>query len=337
MREQDIKDFIHFFTHHKSLTRRQIVMRDRLISRDCSTNGTTFKDDHTNQPEVESIHNPKETARFLSLFSNPDGLKFLTHDFDPNSTINFAELVTKATALLREYSCLPKSLVALMSVALTGKSKQGKPEAWLDYKNVKHEENFSCEKWIQWSNMNGGQHPLNNPEFAKTIMLFRSTIRIVKPALQDLFDEITQPYKTLKIEYKNIEKADFYTNVWVLRDGLNRILKDIDAHSKTHKQLVVEFGRKYGDEFSLRIIRITHVGSYGSDIEDVKRKVARGGGAFSGIKKRLEGYCDWSVETLWNDEPIRWNILNDTDSEETEALDKNAVNGFTHILTFYQK
>ena len=62
-----------------------------------------------------------------------------------------------------------------------------------------------------------------------------------------------------------------------------------------------------------------------------------GGGAFNEIKKVFYGYCNWSVESLWDGKPKRWNILNDTDADEIDDMEDSNVLGFTHILTYFSK
>ena len=41
----------------------------------------------------EQPHAPKDTAAFLSLFNHEDGFKFLTHDFDPDSEMEYSQLL----------------------------------------------------------------------------------------------------------------------------------------------------------------------------------------------------------------------------------------------------
>ena len=77
--------------------------------------------------------------------------------------------------------------------------------------------------------------------------------------------------------------------------------------------------------------------SISSSIEDVLKKFKTKGGAFNEILKVFSGYCNWSVESLWEGKALRWNILSDEDVEEIENLEASNVPGFTHILTYFSK
>ena len=57
-------------------------------------------------------------------------------------------------------------------------------------------------------------------------------------------------------------------------------------------------------------------------------------GDLGAIRKILNGYCYWSIETKWDDKSLRWNILSDDDTPETEPIEDTLAVGFRHILTF---
>lgn len=287
-------------------------------------------------------HAPKDTASFLALFNDPKGFKFLTHDFDPDSDMNYEKLMANVQATFkhaaREYT-IPKSLYALMNTVIKGGRKGEKDNTWTDAEGIKHSENFACNSWKEWAEKNPGLHLLMNKESADIIMKFRSTIRLVKPALSDIFNELQEKYNnTLTLQTKDLDKADFYTYVLRLRLGIDRILRDMSVRSSKFPNVKISFERKYPDDFSLRIIKITQEGSEASDLDDVINKFNQEGGAFKGIAECFAGYCNWSVEALWDGEPKRWNILNDEkDIQEVEIIDKDSITGFTHILTYFSK
>lgn len=59
-------------------------------------------------------------------------------------------------------------------------------------------------------------------------------------------------------------------------------------------------------------------------------------GEFGGIREMLNGYCRWQVETKWDGEPYRWNILHDNPNvDEKEKIEKEEIEGFKHIFTYY--
>ena len=291
-----------------------------------------------------AIHAPKDTASFLSLFNDPNGFKFLTHDFDPDSNMNYEKLMTQVRGQFKESTAkyrIPKNLYALMSAFIFGgKDKEGKVRTWMDCDGKFHKENFSCQKWVEWFGNNPNVHILSNEEIAKEILKFRSSIRLVKPILCDIISRQVTKHSNLTIQTNGLEKADFYTYVWALENGIKRILDDMARYADRTPNVNICFERSFGDEYSKRIIKITQIGSVSFSLDDVLRKFnneEEKGGAFNEIKKVFFGYCNWSVESLWDGKPKRWNILKDTDIEEVEDIEGSNVSGFTHILTYFSK
>lgn len=288
------------------------------------------------RPEPQP-HFPKKTADFLSLFNMPSELKYLTHRFDPDSGNTYEELMEHAKKVLDsslKTNSIPKSLYALMTYMVLGEG-----EYWLDYTGTKQTENYTSGKWMNWSKENGGCHVLDNPDFAQYIQLFRKTIRIVKPALEDIVKEMEEKFPKMDIQRVKLGNADFYTNVFYLKKGIERILSDMDQHSDKTPHVHFEFDRsyEYEDVFCKRKIIITQERSEAGDINDAIKKFTKGGGSFAEIVKFFRGYCNWSVEALWNGEPKRWNILDDEDHPAIEDIDGAGIKGFTHILTYYSK
>lgn len=338
-----VSNLIYFLIHNKKITREQQIKRDRLLTRDCvqleidQSDNEEKKSEEKNDSVMETKHMPKETASFLSLFNTSNGFKFLTHDFDPDSTMTFNKLMQQALEVFNvetKKHPIPKSLFALMKTILEGNKE------WSDYSGTKHKSSYNCSKWKAWIEANNGIHPLHNESFAKEIQAFRRTIRLVKPDLQDMVKDIasTPEFHSLKIETQDLEKADFYTYVLWLNKGIKRILKDMSYYADKYPNVKISFERIFGDEYNCRIIKITQIGSSSTSLEDVLQKYRNGGGAFKEIEKCFIGYCNWSVEAEWDEKPIRWNILSDIKSEEIENIeDPTTVLGFTHILTYFSK
>ncbi len=305
-----------------------------------TTDGKNTGTDTENSIE-ENIHAPKDTAAFLSSFNDPNGFKFLTHDYDPDASMDYDQLMKLVREKFKESTSkykIPKKLFALMAAFLFGgKNPHGEKRTWLDCDGKFQESNYASKEWIEWAKNNPKSHLLENPSFNKTIQKFRSTIRLVKPALVEIIKRQAAKHADLDIQTKDLEKADFYTYVWVLENGIRRILNDISNRAKNHPQIIISFERQFNDDYSLRIIKICHKGSESSSLDEVVKKFEAGGGAFNEIKKTLIGYCNWSVEALWDGFPKRWNILDDTQSERIEDISKDNVQGFTHILTYFSK
>ncbi len=337
----DVRDFIYFITHNKELTRKQQAKRDRLFTRDCvsSTEECGYKEKaSSNNKKVGNMdlqYNPKNTASFLALFNSPKGFKFLTHDFDPDSTVDFKKFMQQTLEVFKDEtkkSPIPKSLYALMKTLLEGTDKE-----WVDYNGTKHKFTYNSPKLREWVDINNGLHPLNDENFAKEIHTFRKTIRLVKPGLQDMVNELSSNFHSLDIESQGLDKADFYTYVRMLKNGIKRILEDMSRYAGRCPKVKIKYNRIFGDEYNVRIITITQLGSFSTSLEDALQKYRNGGGAFNEIRKCFDGYCNWSVETKWDDKPLRWNVLNDAGAEEIEDIAGESVEGFTHTLTYYSK
>ena len=288
-----------------------------------------------------AIHAPKDTASFLSLFNDPNGFKFLTHDFDPDSDMNYDKLMKQVREVFKKESSslkIPTTLWNQMEAFINGgKGKDGKERTWKDSAGINHSSGYSNKEWVDWSNNNPNAHLLSNEEIGKEILKFRSSIRLVKPVLCDIIKRQESKHSNLSIQTENLEKADFYTFVWALENGIKRILDDMARYADKTPNVKISFERSFGDDYSKRIIKIAQLGSISSSIDDVLKKFKTGGGAFNEIKKVFYGYCNWSVESLWDGKPKRWNILNDTDSDEIDDMEDSNVLGFTHILTYFSK
>lgn len=293
-----------------------------------------------NKMELSNLKSidPINTADFLSQFNKPLGLKYLTHDFDyaqdgrPN---NINSLKKQAKSVINRYKeKLPVSLVALVRAFV-----EGPKETWWDTFGGKHK-SFICDpEWILWSN-SYNKHPINNPDYAKEIMSFRSTIRCVPPLFDEIVSQLSKDFPKLKIQKLMLDKLDFYTNTYILFQAVRRVLSTMNAHSEQYSDVKIDFLREIDREGRMqRIIRIHQIGSFAEkSLEDAVQRLERSdeAGDFGSIRNILNGYCLWQVETKWAGMPYRWNILrNDSQIAEFEKLDNDSVTGFTHKLIFY--
>lgn len=340
-------DFIKLMLNSRNLSvndKKRLVL---LATQEIEKKDNNIQESAHNILEEEKIkekgrpHAPKDTASFLSLFNNPNGFKFLTHDFDPDSDMNYNKLMKQVNEQFKNATSkymIPHSLYALMSTFIYGGiDKDGKERAWTDCDGKKHKSNYANKQWEDWSINNPNVHLLSNEEISKEILKFRSSIRLVKPVLCDIIRRQESKHSNLIIQTENLEKADFYTYVWALESGIKRILDDMALYADKAPNVKIAFERSFGDDYSKRIIKITQLGSTSSSIDDVLKKFNMGGGAFSEIKKFFRGYCNWSVESIWDGNAKRWNILKDSSIDEIEDLETARVPGFTHILTYFSK
>lgn len=341
-------DFIKLMLKSRNLSvndKKQLVLlaTQEIEKKEKITERGTDSPDGDKSINKEQPHAPKDTAAFLSLFNHEDGFKFLTHDFDPDSKMEYSQLLKKARdtfmSAKNKYT-IPKSLYALMFTMLYG----GKDKTWMDSNGKRQTENFACNKWTQWAKDNPKIHVLSNESIKKVLMAFRSTIRLVlsedtDSQLKTIVKRQEKKHANLLIISENLNNADdFYTYVNYLEKGIKLILDDMSKRFKESPKVKISYESSLNDDFRLCVIRITQYGSFSSkSLEDVQSKFSGGGGDFYSIRNTLYGYCNWSVESKWGDKVMRWNILNDTGKEETEELDYTDIPGFTHILTYYSK
>lgn len=288
-------DFIKLMLKSRNLSvndKKRLVL---LATREIEKSENITKGDGTKAPEEEKptkkeqIHAPKDTAAFLSLFNHEDGFKFLTHNFDPNSEMEYDKLVKMARDTFmsaKDKYTIPKSLYALMFTMLYG----GKDKTWIDSNGKCQTENFACSKWIQWAKTNPNIHVLTNVSIEKVLMAFRSTIRLVPSGadsdsrLETIVKRQAKKHADLTITSDHLEDADFYTYVRFLEKGITLILDDMSKYSKESPKVKISFDSSHNDEYKLCVIKITQYGSFSSkSLEDVQNKFNGGGGDFYSI------------------------------------------------------
>lgn len=348
--EKNKIDFIIGLLNNPTLTTKQRERMNALLEKELSAeiiteervkemietaiNSDEFQQRRKKLPEKKKgSHAPKLTADFLSLFNRREGFKYLTHNYD-NSGMSLSDMIAQVKLAYEDFPLkhnLPWSLLKLMTTFIDGGE-------WIDYQGKKCSEGYSTKSWHEWSEQNGNKHPITDiGGMENIIQRFRHTVRIVAPDLQKMLEEIIKSYGSYNFTLKNLDKADFYTNVMVVRNRLKEMIKDVTEHD-TFKDILIEYRPGLDGKYFTRQIKITQKGSHSAKpIDEVISKYNTEGGFFFENADKLRGYCNWSVESLWDDKPYRWNILKDADINETEEIGKDTVSGFTHILTFYYK
>lgn len=337
--ERELKGFIHYLTHNKNLTKAQQQKRDELLARDCFRKEDFITKEITSDKTERKITfrplSALDTAQFLSLFNNPMGLKYLTHDFDPISDgrpQSLDDLYRQAKNILekKDYT-IPSSLWAPINNYVEGKNE------WRDTFGKSHHSSIVNLQWKEWS-IQHKMHPINNPDFLEEIMMFRSTIRLVSPFLKEICKN-AQKGLSLNVKEEKLEKADFYTNTYVLYMVIKRIFDMMNRRADKYPDVIISYKRTSDSQGRmLRQVIITQNGSYAAQpLNDSKDRLEKDSeaGDFGAIRSSLNGYCLWQVEALWDGQPYRWNILKADDMPEIEVIDENNITGFTHILTYY--
>lgn len=288
--------------------------------------------------EIREQHNPAITADFLSLFGSPDGLKFLTHDFDSDSEYDVEKVIKQVTDILdsSKYKFqLPKSLYGLFKGFIYG-------PLWKDSDGDDHKIYLKSEEFQAWIKRNPLMHPITSNEFGSEIQKFRNTVRLSKPRLPQIIFEVMNNNTSLKnlnvigLDSGKLDRADFYTNIYILKNRiLSKVLSDMAQRDISHPISIV-YERSYWEEYRLHEIRITHIGSEANPFEDAKRKLLTKGGALFDLLNICKGYCDWTIEANFEGDKKRWRILNYRHLPEEEFIADEDVKGFTHIFTFYK-
>lgn len=297
-----------------------------------------LKNKKENIPTIDVQHQPKQTTDFLSEFNSPNGLKYLTHDFDkdiPNYALFMKDIKTILNKAKNEKNITP-SVWSLINGFVK------KDTTWTSFDG--QENNFSwsdkeVEEWVTSSKL----HPLKHADFQRKIEKFKNSTRVSPPQLKSIIDEIISKNQyTINIEQKDTETADFYTNVNQLRSAITLILEMMNAkHRNNGNSKIQILKRSEAEEHNYKplYIEITQIDSFSnSSINDAIERLNKNpnAGDFGSIKKHLHGLCDWSVESTWNNEPWRWNILKDKHIDSREKLGLKP-DGFKHILKFYRK
>lgn len=336
MKNQDEINLVKFFTRNKGLTRVQKARFESLLARDCSEfrSSTSSKNKAKNSQEFENERtkfSPLTTADFLSLFGSPSGLKFLTHDFDPNSNMSIPKLLEQVNNITTEWKDkIPDSLCSLMTSFIQIGN-------WIDYNGGKQKLFLEGEDILKWCSENPHSHPITS-KYETVIQTFRQTVRISKPKLEDRISEIiaNPKFENLKISHCDLDKADFYTNVYILRCIIIAILEDIHQR-ESDAEISIAYEREIFESYRKCSIKITHHNSEANSFEEVQNKLITKGGALYKIFQLCLGYCDWSIEANFEGKLKRWRIINNSKQKDIEILTNTNNSDFTHTITFYKK
>lgn len=289
------------------------------------------------------MHKPKDVADFMKLFNDPDELKFLTHDFDlPDQKFDARSFLFKARNVFSDYTRkyeIPDSLYQVIRNFAFEKS----PKWWFNGQTIK--QGWSTPEWLAWSEQYG--HPLNNSDFATTIQSFREVTRIkswATPLQKIVKSAVNKKLNfSFKLEYIDLNNADFYTQADYLRKALEEIFEEIRQYPDC-PLVSIKYDRQTVDNYRHRIIKICQHGSYSNKpLQEVIEKYRQQkGGQLGTIRKNLFGYCDWHIETIWAGQSARVHFLREpmisNDVEvEIEDLDERELPGFTHTLIFYYR
>lgn len=324
-------NLVRFCLNYRGYTPEQRKKLTELLARDCQKKEYVLEvPAKNNKKTFETIrdgHTPMKTADFLSLFERRDGLKYLTHDFEPNSGMTMMSMVENTNRIIdsKGYT-IPKSVYSLIKGYISGAS-------WLDCFGVKHYSFLQKDDWRKYEQKDRFIHPITTDAYGDEVQRFGETIRVRKPHLQDLLDAIPEA-KNVKIEKMDLDKFDVYTNVYVLTSILRDILKDFIQRNRD-SLIQIRCERGIFSEYRTYSIKLVHSKSTANSIEEVQSKLKKGGGALFRVLGLCESFCDWSIEGNFEGRFLKWRILDSTGRREIEEIQKTA--DFVHTFTYYKK
>ncbi|MBI9042806.1 hypothetical protein [Lutibacter sp.] len=224
--------------------------------------------------------------------------------------------------------------------------------SWSSYQTEKNiEMGWGDPRFIEWIENNPRKKP---DEFrlpdqirdanAKTISnfkdlraLFNKEIRF-KGELYNIIKLIKKSKEAIdfNIEVKNEDdfrkSYEIYTDVDWFKNGVTEIIKYFHEFSEKSKKIEIEL-KKIDKRL---IIEITHVDSY-PDSDSISSIFDEFGvGHLSRIKTKFRSVCDWAIESKFKDGAYRLNYLRSDDRKFKEKPESDNINGFKHILTFYE-
>lgn len=272
------------------------------------------------------------SAQLLHEFSEPHGLKYLTHDIRSAGVdyVNFVYSSEKTILGMAYGSPVDPELFALVRGFVFGPS-------WIDAEGREHTGFCSSQEWVSYYERTGA-HPMTDPVFAEDIEAFRRSIRIRDGQLRKYFHAFREAYPSLSIKVDpDVVGADFYVNVRRLKAGIDEIIGMMAGYSSEHPVVSVGFDEYEEGGLTVARITITQEGSFPMHtFERDRNRFASGGGNLASIRKAFDGTCRWSIVSRWEGDtaPRRWRILQGGPGglqPETEFLEGGA-SGFTHEI-----
>ncbi len=325
----------------------------------------TYQNKGKQQWRKEIAHLPKEVASFFRLFVDPDAFKFLTHDWAGYDVrrYNYQKVRKKAIQVFDEKTksyAIPKQLYKRLEAFLKSEAAD-----WFYFKNGKTHRpklGWSAPKVRAWCEQNKGFHPVRNEEFSEQmIQPFKRSIEIKNN--RDLNYMVQRNLKLklgknyineFDIKYINLEKANFYTDYFIIEAALQHILQAIKerANAPYKKRMILEVKRSVISGFRQYQFIITHLHSKPNCPADLSFLLKND---LRTIENLLFGLCDWSIEAHFEDgywripilyEGLKKVLVTDQHGNKKYKIDRKSQPnnrlpldqkplGFKHVLTFY--
>ncbi|MFO7864186.1 MAG: hypothetical protein R6U85_09320 [Salinivirgaceae bacterium] len=287
-----------------------------------------------------STHAPRDLSRFLDLFRDSRGIKYLTHSYDmPNMEFSRERILSIAK---EEFYNATQNLH--LPAAFYNRFRKfafgdGPGKKWF-FNNKGYDLNWFAPAVIQWCKTRDGYHPITNPPFNNEMIVpFQNSYKIEAPELETLINQkltegLGELYTAFNIRFLDCDQASFVTDVDSLLAGLKHIFASIKQRYRNSLEIEIAYTRYPRKS----VLQITHVGSESYKKLDRLTLFGSGsGGDFTEAEKYFFRVCDWSVEAPNPDGQYnKLNILFDANENiPTKEKVEEPLNGFKHILTFY--
>lgn len=217
MEKKELKEFIYFFTHNKTLTRNQQLKRDALLARDYhklynkrtisdieenktnTTNNkkTTYRRHRPGVNEKTKYTSPKNIQSFLKEFNQDDILKYTCHLIDADEVIynicnecftkqydftKHIELIIKRFENLKEKFkrnkiFLDNKMIALINTYLAGTTGKNDNRENKFWSSNNIDINWNCQQIHKWAT----EHPHLIPTPGKNIAKKQKNVGYVLP------------------------------------------------------------------------------------------------------------------------------------------------------------
>lgn len=352
-----ITPLMHFSSHNAIELVKHLVDNkvDLIIKSDTTAYDMTINNEIKNIINSARNNNPQRINKLLSNFTIDKPMKYTTHIWD-----------FKLSEVYKNFDCFMKKLKNQFDTTSI-EIKELSPNLYKKIYTFLFEQNPDEEySWcykvdinIGWSSLKGLKEHCdkgNKPEsfvLPKTIIYQNQELTIFKEVI-DLFKqeiEIRENFKNLetifvkqkknlgygrnsifKIDLSNAKlNRQFYTDVEKFESALDKIFLEIGTRRNCPK---IEILTQELEDKSIEL-RITQLDSYSSrNAKELLQRANEKGDMFD-IKKSLENLCDWSIESSFEDENFRVNILYSNNVKKIVPLTTKAK-GFSHIFRFYK-
>lgn len=280
------------------------------------------------------------TIDFLGGFTPSKGYKQVTHPLDLDDKTDFLFYVNRCrTSLLNYQGFLPDGLFDFLFGFFYG-------PVWTDANGITHKEFCGCDNWVEWCKKNPGIHPLNSPDsFRDDLIAFKHSIRIYAGDLPKHIQGLSTQSIQLEYDIKPLKKFDAYMDVSRFKKVFASIVNDIDASSLSREHHIVRVSafrekQELPGDVVIDTVTIEHLGSFPfQPLQSAMNHFHETGGFLSTLAQTCDGYFLLSVDTIWDEQQVRWNLVRLNDIPEIEEVPQNLhpINGFRYCIRIPHK